>query len=49
MCQFLLHDIGTSVDHENRYVHTFYMMFQCPGQRIDPRELVICAFVGSLP
>ncbi|NLY29133.1 MAG: Ppx/GppA family phosphatase [Firmicutes bacterium] len=43
----LLHDIGIVVDHENRYVHTFYMMLNARLNGLTHRELATCAFVAA--
>ncbi|NLY52605.1 MAG: Ppx/GppA family phosphatase [Firmicutes bacterium] len=43
----LLHDIGIVVDHENRYIHTFYMMLNARLNGLSHRELVTCAFVAA--
>ncbi|MGI6565976.1 MAG: Ppx/GppA family phosphatase [Firmicutes bacterium] len=43
----LLHDIGIAVDHENRYVHTFYMMLNARLNGLTHRELVTSAFVAA--
>ncbi|NLA57633.1 MAG: hypothetical protein GX855_01820, partial [Firmicutes bacterium] len=43
----LLHDIGIAVDHENRYIHTFYMMLNARLNGLTHRELVTCAFVAA--